>query len=133
MNREIKHRGINIDDGIWEYGFLVKRGDRCFIFTGELNTTGLYPTWDWTEVFPETVGQFTGRHDRNVKGIYENDIINTPNDKSLLVNWNEKYVSFCLNKKGWMFPHWFGEAVEPENCEIIGNIHANPELMEVGK
>lgn len=129
--KDNKFRGIDIDDGIWKYGYLVKRGDRCFIFTGVFNTTGLYPTWDWNEVFPETVGQFIRLHDKDGTEIYDGDRIDTPNNKGLVVSWNVKYASFCLNKDGWMFPHWFGEAVEPENCVIVGNVHEISESMKV--
>ena len=118
--REIKFRAITCTSGTLVYGHFAKIGGRSLIF----NADGKY------DVNPETVGQFTGRHDRNAEEIYENDIIDAPNDKSLLISWNEKYVSFCLDKNGWMYSHWFSESVEPENCEIVGNIHANPELVE---
>ena len=73
--------------------------------------------------------QFTGLTDRNNDEIYEGDIINTPSDKLLVVKWCNKYASFCLDKKGWIHNHWFGEAVEPENCEIVGNIYENPDII----
>ena len=124
MNRVIKFRALTATTRrTFVYGFFAESGGRSIIF----NADGEY------DVDPETVGEFIGRYDRNVKEIYENDIIDTPRDKSLLVGWNEKYVSFCLDKKGWVYNHFFGESVEPENCEIVGNIHANPELIEVSK
>ena len=74
-------------------------------------------------VRPETVGQFIRLCDKDGTEIYDGDRVDTPHDKGLIVSWNVKYASFCLNKDGWMFSHWFGEAVEPENCVIVGNVN----------
>lgn len=126
-------RGVDIDDDMWKYGHFVKHSDssRCFIFSGELVTDGIYPTWDRVEVIPKTVGQSTGLYDKNGKEIYEGDRIDTPSDKSLTVERNERYASFYLNRCGWMHPHWFGEAVEPNNCEVVGNIYENPKMADI--
>lgn len=74
--------------------------------------------------------QFTRLHDKNGKEIYEGDIVKTETDKPMVVNWNNKFASWCLNRDGWAFSHWFGEACDPEKCEVIGNIHENPELLK---
>ena len=75
--------------------------------------------------------QFIGLADKNGKEIYDGDIITTQNDGVLLVNWNEKYASFCLDKEGWLYSHWFGESCNPSECMVIGNIYENPELLEL--
>lgn len=92
-----------------------------------------------SEVWPETVGQFTGILDKNDKKIFEGDIVFvthlTPNPywdyTSVIgvVQWtggafevkgveNEDYTPY-----GWLH----------DSCracrEIIGNIHDNPELL----
>jgi hypothetical protein len=41
------------------------------------------------------------------------------------VGWNIPYASFCLMKNGWMYDHYFHEALNPTDCEIIGNIYEN--------
>ena len=87
----------------------------------------------------DTVGQFTGLHDKNGKEIYEGDI----------VQFNEKFFTdeniFCVDyecshrggfslctKDGYY--SMFGDAwLEPFYCEVIGNIHDNPELLKGGK
>lgn len=137
MNRETKYRAWDTTSNKMVYSNLV---DDWKLFVNFDGVVGGYEITDGHDADKriERCGiyddrfilmQFTGLHDRTGKEIYEGDIINTPSVKSVLVNWNKKYASFCLDKIGWMHTHWFGEAVEPENCEIVSNIHANPALM----
>ena len=74
--------------------------------------------------------QYTGLHDKNNKEIYEGDIIKTESDTSVLIGWNDIYASFCLTKKGWASAHYFGEAADPDGCEVIGNIYENEGLLK---
>ena len=52
------------------------------------------------------------------------------NSGNLVVIWREELASYCITKKGWMYQHFFGEAVDACDCEVIGNIFDNPELLE---
>ena len=78
------------------------------------------------EVDPSTICQCTGLKDKNGKLIWENDILNSGN---LVVTWREELASYCITKKGWMYQHFFGEAVDACDCEVIGNIFDNSELI----
>lgn len=71
------------------------------------------------------VMQFTGLKDKNGKEIYEGDILQTNE-----AGWKAKVIfnhgAFLLvDNRG-------GFSTEPEwkECEVIGNIHENPELVQ---
>ena len=106
--REILFRGKDIISGEWITGFLVDAQHiGCWV---EANP-----------VRPETVGQFTGLTDKNGTKIFEGDIIKLEQSgKCYEVKY--KSVCFCIGIN-WAISH------EPD-CEVIGNIHDNPELLE---
>lgn len=110
-HKQIRNNVVRINDGLyWDNGDFD-------IFAFSDNLTALM--------------QFTGLHDKNGTEIYEGDIIDTPSDKPLTIEWNEKYASFCLNRCGWMHPHYFGEAVDPNDCAVVGNIYENPNMAGI--
>ena len=73
--------------------------------------------------------QFTGLKDKNGKEIYEGDILTDCGKGSFTVCWSNEHASWCLRSLNWAFSHYFGEAVNSEHCEIIGNKFENPELL----
>lgn len=75
-------------------------------------------------VDPATVGQCTGMKDENGERIFEGDIVRWDarefgSEYYEQVRWDYELLS--LRENDW-----------PEHCEIIGNIHDNPELLEGG-
>lgn len=67
----------------------------------------------------------TGLKDKNGKEIYEGDIVKDHNEWIAVIVWREKMAAFGIK---WV------DGVEDDfefhlPCEVIGNIHENPELL----
>lgn len=94
--------------------------------------------YDSEEVWPETVGQFTGLYDRNDKKIYEGDIVKTKYGRLCIVVWfaNQVHngwdlevirtVENCVHTR---YPDSI-DLYKKENLEVVGNIHDNPEMLK---
>ena len=131
--REIKFRGRAIDSGEWAYGFLLLTDVRAYIHPGRdgLDFDDIDFGYGFIQVDPKTIGQFTGLLDKNGKEIYEGDIVASPD--IIYGEMDNNLVSYC---DGYWYPLVTVEqdynAIDryrPEDFEIIGNIHENPELL----
>lgn len=147
--REIgKFRGKWLDDGEWVYGYFTRWEERnaCYI-TSQTNTGGAHP---W-QVDPETVGQYTGLKDKNGKEIWEGDVLKGdqyPFTNEGIVNyyavvvWFEDSPAFGIYTAKAKNAEVRGisegntdymEDWDPSQWEVVGNIHDNPGLLEVGE
>lgn len=121
--REILFKAKRLDNGEWVEGYYAKRHGVPLIYEIRECPQNNY------EVDPKTVCQYTGLTDKKGKKIWENDIVQLDNGAALRVSWHHFKASWVISKKGWMYNHFFGEGVEPENVEVICNIFDNPELI----
>ena len=134
--REILFRGKRIDNGEWANGYFVRnyltKDDWCIADFGNTQKS----IYGAVQVIPETIGQFTGRNDKNGKKIFEDDIIvicyETDGEEfteTKRVHYNEKEC--CWYPMRWEeCCEYCDHYTEVKSIEIIGNIHDNPELLE---
>ena len=150
--REILFRGKLVDNGEWVEGnlFISDLSNETHILVGTRRVTMEF------EVLPETVGQYTGLTDKNGTKIFEGDIIRIHgNSKDLSVIEFGPFACVLIEPTekvdevvGWHYRPLPTDALsqmepfcwefqlnemwieENEIC-VIGNIHDNPELLEV--
>ena len=112
----------------WVYGGVCQGAGNHSIIYGNDDVELKKPTEKWV-VYTDTIGQFTGLTDKNGKKIFEGDIVEVKHDAfqgargEVAVGYGcfmLKNVSNVLSLYGFL--PW---------CEVIGNIHDNPELLEV--
>lgn len=139
--REILFRG-RISKNEWVYGLpiegepLMGRGKETCIVTkpGLSYYDGVLMTYDeCVEVDPDTVGQFTGLTDRNSTKIFEGDIVHVKAHSGSFTGcvtyWLEEEPRFVCETK-----HGLHYAICAKfEFEVLGNIHDNPELLEVSE
>lgn len=146
--REIKFRGLRIDNGQWAYGYYVydNNTDRAYIYNVYINSNDV-PTLQRDEVIPNTVGQYTGINDKNGTCIYEGDKLSAEisdgqdvqfsvhlGDTFELMNPEDGYYGWYCKYTGGSYPdiaeHYCQLNRSSESCEVIGNIHTHPELLK---
>lgn len=114
MSRELKFR-------VW-----WKDGSEPTIYTE-------YDLFDdtWTSAEYIAIEQYTGLKDKNGKEIYEGDILSA-GDKYYKVVFESIRAGFVAKGitqyTGDHFAGYFGRYLV-NHCEVVGNIHENPELL----
>lgn len=83
------------------------------------------------QVIPETIGQFTGAYDVNANKIFEHDIVRKIVDGNELIG----VVEYSDGAFGVRFADGSGQFLcfFDRCCEVIGNVHDNPELINKGE
>lgn len=141
--REVLYRGKRTENGEWVDGsvFVDENKDKHEILVGYVN----YRV-GW-EIDPKTAGQFVGIIDKNGKKIFEGDVIKFHKfryepDWVGVVGYD--YCSYiATGRMPLAYEKGIGEepiyspfevalsSIDKTTIEIIGNIHDNPELLEV--
>ena len=127
--REILFRGQRKEGrlkGQWVEGDLAQ-SQHYEIFHGENRQWGCL-------VISETVGQYTGLKDTNGVKIFEGDILEYVNGDGTKAHY---VVEMCVDEGVWLAKWVEGDGHSSAKCislmtVIVGNIHDNPELLEVG-
>ena len=130
--REILFKAKRIDNGEWVEGGYAYVFDKDIFahILGKITEKHciVEESGNFVIVDKTTICQYTGLTDKNGNKIWENDILKC--GSNLLVTWSKELASYCLDKKGWLHSHFFGECCDSCETEVIGNCFDNPELME---
>ena len=129
MNREILFRGARICDGKLVNGALVmvKETDESEKYVPNIVISYGPDTFDWFEVEPETVGQFTGMTDKSGTKIFEGDIYNMGDDNiRYVVVWRKcMFIGKQIGSNSYAGLDYFDSDIKK-----VGNIYDNPELLK---
>lgn len=134
--REILFRGKRLDNGEWVEGYFVNlwliHYQKHQPIIADNNAVSY-------NVDPSTVGQYTGLCDKKGKKIFEGDIVDASDEwwdasgpaghdsPVILVEWSNDLCGF---EPFANYDCDCGVYISAKNCEVIGNIHDNPELLK---
>lgn len=136
--RDILFKAKRIDNGEWVEGYYAIVDVVHYIYSGFLCDGGLYVVAERFEVDVNTLCQYTGLNDKLGNKIWDNDLIECKEFsngyliKHFLsqVEWDDDGTGFAFkdSKHGWAFM----DSLTVYECQVIGNIYDNPELLEGG-
>lgn len=145
---KIEFRGKDIKTGEWRYGNIIhsldtiddfdsiiipKTNNNMFASSDENSDLGFE---GWYKIDPKTVGQYTNVDTPDGKKIFEDDYVLVKDCHP--TGYDDFYgVVEFLEGAWWVDNELMQKAVllwnESNEIEILGNIHDNPELLEVPK
>lgn len=132
--REILFKAKRIDNGEWFEGYYQKRyclsdSEESLIFHADS-----YKMWEYAEIAPETLCQFTGLCDKNGKKIWENDILMAHLDESYpedatyeTVEWG---VAGFVTREANSTDRQYLNEFDTKHFEVVGNIFDRPGLSQ---
>ena len=133
--REILFRGKRTDNGEWVEGSYVyasiEEKGKSLVENAIKRHWIITQNGKCYEVDPSTVGQYTGLTDKNGKKIFEGDILDTTNSNSRIWYVDYRNTAFCCDQGNANYSCVLDDFTQVSDVEVIGNIHDNPELLEV--
>lgn len=132
--REILFKAKRIDNGEWVEWYYQKRyclsdSEESLIFHADS-----YKMWEYAEIAPETLCQFTGLCDKNGKKIWENDILMAHLDESYpedatyeTVEWG---VAGFVTREANSTDRQYLNEFDTKHFEVVGNIFDRPGLSQ---
>lgn len=134
MNRTLKFRAWDklLKEMLTGYGFLVGASGKFYLDTGFDEVTASDSRRD-----DFVMMQFTGLKDKNGKEIYEGDVLRLidsefeEGNNYVTVEWNNEVAGFdpFIDYVQFSISPVSGVGDDPKNCEVIGNVFENPELI----
>lgn len=131
MDREIKFRGKSLKNKKWVYGDLMSNicGTRIVRYKETDKGGTKRADWDYIDVDPNTVGQFTGLTDSASKETYEGDIVKDEIGEVYEICWYADLAAFMAemidNERAFLITD-----IGAKNMKVVGNIHDNPDLIK---
>ena len=131
--REILFKAKRINNGEWVEGYYQKRYDLLGNEEHLIFRAYSYTVWEYTEINPETLCQFTGLCDKNGKRIWENDVVWLVCDGKehiYQIVWDNSELDFRATKGEENYGTNYEYLLCCDEIEVIGNIFDNPELLQ---
>lgn len=148
--REILFRAKRADNGVWIYGAFLNDRDGAYYICPVVSDITYGDNGNrrrigcWYKVDPETVGQFTGLCDKSGKRIFEGDVLRIAKTTDGMGSYYTLPIEYPVNAVvKWDFCAWMWETLCEDKryisfpnawchyeCEVIGTIHDNPELLK---
>ena len=156
MSREILFKAKRIDNGEWVEGYYQKRFDLDRSEQHLIFWSKSYTVWEYAEIDPDTLCQYTGLTDKDGKKIWENDILRghgNDDDLAKVVFGEFDVIDVETHEKVDRVIGWHTKVIETDvlskcepfclpmpltdfyikRCEyeVVKNAFDNPELLEV--
>lgn len=126
----IKFRGKRIDNGEWVYGgYTLDLEGKPKIITVDTLLDGVRKCFNFHEVIPESVGQFTNYYDWYNKEIYDGDILSQR--EWMKPSVHVKYVEVFFDSADLQWGGIYPRVVPWQSIYLAGNKFDNRELLEV--
>ena len=132
--REILFKAKRKDNGKWVDGYYQKRYDLLGNEEHLIFHADSYTVWEYAEIDPETLCQFTGMTDKNGVRIWKNDIVEAWSQGSRAIGTVKQRVDgLWIMSPAWQ-NHEFWELKPNSNgettVEVLGDAFDNPELLQ---